>query len=839
MLTTLGTKEPEFIPVTPNIHTHRGTPPRLERKNIHSLVTLKNMRKLSRRLSNPRTPPDTDKSGLDTDESGTNTDESGGDDIDIEQARGHILVVDNPFSSDEITEYCSPCVDNQYAELFPTSQIYSHTDSSTLFKNPSYHPYVFGSSDDGSEESISEIPEEDEGLFFGDIGEADTSNFYMDIPEKASQPFSRLWGKPGELLIYRKVAILEPRHLQEFDDDERLTNETFNYCMKSLLESSAVTSKIFVLSSFFYTNLQRGSSDTIDHGSVSRWPGNQGCLSLYDAEYLLLPIYDETIQHWFLVIAGNVTPGERLLAGAIDAQRSTAFVTVLDSLGSRPEHMRVANHIRSYICLEACTKFDMEFDESCIEIKLPKQVLQQNNDTDCGFYVLEHARRFFADPAAFLQRIFRGQLAMTFDVAMMRAQLARGIIQDKQQQDLDSIIDSREVTHDPGLTIMRPLASQIDKDLDAEGEHSLNAGNDEVVTKHIDVETQKGVDGILDAEVNFEGLNPQQDVIVSFTTPRHPHGQKKNSRHIQINESDENRDPEITSEDQSQQVKEVGKSKSLGTQRVNLKRAMLQVEDNNLILPIHAGTPASAKSLYGMEQFLRYKRWRTKNYSTDLSMDEVSPQMIVQMIVATEQLAQLATVPLLQDHEERDLVDSKTWRLLEDYITQRTLPSGPVIEPNSIIKDMGFPSAAHLPETFGLSRGEVFHDATSVLPNFISAVSASEEDHNSNIHSFRQYLSDYTSSAERAIASAQVLRELVRRSQNAVQSLQLEYDKDVQHLKIYAPTPSEIRSHIQASAQRELELLMHSLKVLFERTQNMVNELKEYRLQLEVAQKDV
>jgi hypothetical protein len=143
------------------------------------------MRKLSRRLRNPQTPPETDKSGPDTDES---VDE----DIDIEQARGHTTVVDNLFSSDEMTEYCSPCVGNQYAELFPTSQIHSHTDSSTLFKNPSYHPYVFGSSDDGSEESISGIPEEDDGLFFGDINEADTSDFYMDIPEKASQRLSRL-----------------------------------------------------------------------------------------------------------------------------------------------------------------------------------------------------------------------------------------------------------------------------------------------------------------------------------------------------------------------------------------------------------------------------------------------------------------------------------------------------------------------------------------------------------------------------------------------------------------------------------------------------------------------
>jgi hypothetical protein len=53
-----------------------------------------------------------------------------------------------------------------------------------------------------------------------------------------------------------------------------------------------------------------------------------------------------------------------------------------------------------------------------------------------------------------------------FDVAMMRAQLAGGIIQDKQQQDLDDgdvltqrdVIDSGvEVTHGLGFGLERPM----------------------------------------------------------------------------------------------------------------------------------------------------------------------------------------------------------------------------------------------------------------------------------------------------------------------------------------------------------------------------------------------
>ena len=679
------------------------------------------------------------------------------------------------------------------------------------------------------------------------------SDFYLEMPEKASQRLSKLWGKPGKLLTRQRVAVLEPRHLQEFDDDEKLTDEVVNYCMSSLLESSAITSKIFSQPSFFYANLLQGSYDTIDYGSVSRWPGIQSCVSLYNAEYLLLPIYDQTIQHWLLVIAGNMTPGERLLAGPTgDVQRPTAFVTVLDSLGSRTENMRIANHIRSYICLEAGAKFDMELDESCIEIKLPKQVLQQNNDRDCGFYVLEHTRRFLADPVAFLQRVFRGRLATLFDVTMLRAQLAGGIIQDKQQQDLDDgdvaaqrdVMKSREVTYGSGFLNERHLGLQIDKGLDAEGgepKHSLNLGDGEAVaTKHIGVGAQKGVDGRLDAEVDLERMNPQQYVDINSTAPQHPDG-KKYDQYTEFNESEENLDPEVTSNDQSQQVTAVGKWRSLETQMVNpKKRGMLQVEDSNIILPIHSRTPASPKSPYCMEQNSQYKRRCTKAHSPDLNMDEVSPQMVVQMIVTTKELTQLAMVPLLQDHGQPDLVDCRIWRVLRNFITKLTLQSDLVIDPINIIKDMGFPCVAHLSGAFCLSHDEVSHKATSVLPNSISAASASHEEQDScENHSYLQCLSGYILSAERAIASAQVLRELVRRSENTVQSLQIEYKSDIEHLRKFAPPPSTIRHHTQANVDKEMALLLHGLKTLFESTQYMVGELKEYRLQLQVAQRAV
>jgi hypothetical protein len=95
-------------------------------------------------------------------------------------------------------------------------------------------------------------------------------------------------------------------------------------------------------------------------------------------------------------------------------------------------------------------------------------------------------------------------------------------------------------------------------------------------------------------------------------------------------------DPEATSNDQSQQVAEVGKWRSLGTETVSPKRGMLQAEDGNLILPIHAGTLTSAKPLSCMcrRPLLTTTTWikssiQEKAYEghlPDLTMDEVSPR---------------------------------------------------------------------------------------------------------------------------------------------------------------------------------------------------------------------
>jgi hypothetical protein len=49
-------------------------------------------------------------------------------------------------------------------------------------------------------------------------------------------------------------------------------------------------------------------------------------------------------------------------------------------------------------------------------------------------------------------------------------------------------------------------------------------------------------------------------------------------------------------------------------------------------------------------------------------------------------------------------------------------------------------------------------------------------------------------------------------------------------------TTSEIRHYIEVNVQKELDLLVHSLKALFERTQNMVSELKQYRLQVQAME---
>jgi hypothetical protein len=731
--------------------THIRTPPAAPKKpdkhreDIPPIAILYNTAKLASHLSSPpQTPPDT---YYDTDS-----------ELEIEQPRGCSPPLnDIAFGSDDI---------NTHEIGFQSHFIEEDIESSPIYKT-AYMPGNLDTIEDRSVEYNVSISEADDAGSFDYPDQLSNSDFEMEVLEKRSHQLARQWGKPGKLLLYQRTAILEPRHLCELDDGHKLTDETVNYYMKYLVGSSPIASKIFTQPSFFYTNLQRSFSERINYRSVSSWPEKQGGVSLNDADYLLLPIYDHAAKHWFLIVAGSLVPGQRLLAGtrAGEDKRATAFITTIDSLGSRPENEHAANVVRSYICQEASVKFGIELDQSHIEIKPPRQVLLQENDTDCGLYVLEHTRRLVADPSAFIDRIFQGRLVTVFDVATMRAQIGNVIIQDKLEQDCDGNRDSG-IQRD-AIDEVVGIASEADDvefisnnntDFDAGTagvEHDLNAEltpHEDVdgqmrKTKHSPVKpgTQEGVGAKLQAEDgldNFGESNSQQHISTNQPVQQNSESRTETARSLDFEKNRENLNAElfIKREPQAKGINipwgqhrefSISNDEDLQShpnpppksppQSIQLAspRVLFRVRDKSV--PIHV-EPLSLDRDNAMDRGLQSKRQRITTYSPENTLITLSPSMIIQMIAEKEKLTQLSPFPQLSDLEQCDLVDSKTWQLLQNSIDMPKIGSDLAIKSVSIVRHLGFPCISSLPEAFNLHCCRFFPSLAFMIACFKSSL---------------------------------------------------------------------------------------------------------------------
>ena len=115
-------------------------------------------------------------------------------------------------------------------------------------------------------------------------------------------------------------------------------------------------------------------------------------------------------------------------------------IVILDSLGG--VHGNATKALREWLKAEALDRRGMnaELETKPVYAK-SQQIPMQSNFSDCGLYVLGYAKKFFADPDSFKNRLLRGEMSTEtdwpdMDASKMRADI-RGIIVDlynKQQE---------------------------------------------------------------------------------------------------------------------------------------------------------------------------------------------------------------------------------------------------------------------------------------------------------------------------------------------------------------------------------------------------------------------
>ncbi|XP_075703523.1 sentrin-specific protease 3 [Rhinoderma darwinii] len=172
--------------------------------------------------------------------------------------------------------------------------------------------------------------------------------------------------QPGNSMV-RSFRVTYKRHVLSMDDlgtlygQNWLNDQVMN--MYGDLVMDAVPEKVHFFNSFFYDKLR-----TKGYEGVKRWTKN---VDIFSKQLLLIPIHLEV--HWSLV--------------CVDVANRT--ITYFDS--QRTLNRRCPKHIAKYLQAEAVKKERAEFISDW-KGYFKMNVARQNNDSDCGAFVLQYCK---------------------------------------------------------------------------------------------------------------------------------------------------------------------------------------------------------------------------------------------------------------------------------------------------------------------------------------------------------------------------------------------------------------------------------------------------------------
>ncbi|KAG8431010.1 hypothetical protein GDO86_019566 [Hymenochirus boettgeri] len=172
--------------------------------------------------------------------------------------------------------------------------------------------------------------------------------------------------QPGNALV-RGFRVSYKRHVLTMDDlgtlygQNWLNDQVMN--MYGDLVMDTVQEKVHFFNSFFYDKLR-----TKGYDGVKRWTKN---VDIFNKELLLIPIHLEV--HWSLV--------------CVNVPNRT--ITYFDS--QRTLNRRCPKHIAKYLQAEAVKKDRSEYVSGWKGL-FKMNVARQNNDSDCGAFVLQYCK---------------------------------------------------------------------------------------------------------------------------------------------------------------------------------------------------------------------------------------------------------------------------------------------------------------------------------------------------------------------------------------------------------------------------------------------------------------
>lgn len=187
---------------------------------------------------------------------------------------------------------------------------------------------------------------------------------------------------------FRQQALSEAV-LRRCNEGHMLNDEVVNFYVDYLNQQSHFSSCCFVFSSHFWTKLTQSAVDSVAHN----WYSSR-VLCSPSTKYWFIPVHSGC--HWCLLVVVN--PYKQLCYG-------TGRVYFLDSFGKSPEdvHDNMAGTLSNYMAARLLAEHKDPESHKITNILCREDILcpivpQQNNEIDCGVFMLQYIECFLESP---------------------------------------------------------------------------------------------------------------------------------------------------------------------------------------------------------------------------------------------------------------------------------------------------------------------------------------------------------------------------------------------------------------------------------------------------------
>jgi len=246
---------------------------------------------------------------------------------------------------------------------------------------------------------------------------ADLKAFYSPIGSRVTRSTTKTTTTPDSAMILlddpdnsltrngprKKKEIFKPSLVYKFKDNSsyKIRNMDFQclyrgqwindtlidfflkyFAEEAIDKGSIAEESIHIFTTFFFTKLK---STPKYYENIERWVSK---IDFSKKKYVIVPINENL--HWYCSI---IVGFDKILD--MNDKESKCKIYVFDSL--RQEHTSILKPLRTFLVKYAKDKFDIEVDQSRIELK-PSSVPKQPNFNDCGIHVMYNVSKFVDDP---------------------------------------------------------------------------------------------------------------------------------------------------------------------------------------------------------------------------------------------------------------------------------------------------------------------------------------------------------------------------------------------------------------------------------------------------------